>query len=868
MTPTVHLLLFPVLLAVAAGKGLEDKKGPLESKALDVPEGTPVPYAIFQFKASHPGVTGFRLTGEGGEDIMISDDGWLYLDQALDWARNDHYILVVEALADSEVVEGPVTVTINVLDINNHAPSFNQTDYTAVVRERSPAGTPFTRVFASDLDDPETPNAHLRYSLVSQIPNRENTLLFQIDPVTGQISTTAEGERMLQARVGMIGRGDGLVSDAVKRKFDEFCSPTNDIPYENNPFYSCVVKAETKRRNYEEPDFTLRVRVQDLAGASENALSAIANVHIAVQQNLWVSPGQITIKEHLATSYPMVIAKVQSNDHNAIYRLVQKERTPGFPFIITMDGEIQLTEELDREEKDMYILVVMAEDKDGKEVDPPMEIHVVVEDVNDNPPICENEETLFEVQEDEPVGSPIGDLLAHDADEPGTANSLITYTIMSQSPSNAFAIDSVSGRIQALRSLQRKDATQYLLTVGVSDAGFSTQCKVLIKVIDVNNELPLFEKTDYGRQVLAEDTPLGQTVLTLKATDADNADDPNSGSSRIEFHISAGNDDGVFRVETDGDGEARLVLAKPLDFEASSSYTLQIDARNPEPLMKGLEYDARSSASVSVSVGDVDEPPEFGLDILDVTVPENTSVGATLLTVEAKDPEGKELSFKMEGDVQGWLEINAATGEIKTKAKLDREVLEAFKVTVTAFEKGNSEMSSEREVSVRLLDINDNVPKLTETQAFICVQKPQPVVLRAHDADSEPFSQPFTFTLAAGKKSPNWGLTTIDGSSASLTMKKPPHEDKTFLLPINIKDNAGMGVTHKFEVRVCNCTSLGYCYMEPGTHAFKYGLGATVGILGGILGSIVVLFIYYVNRIKKRDLKRKKNAEDGEPILK
>ena len=42
----------------------------------------------------------------------------------------------------------------------------------------------------------------------------------------------------------------------------------------------------------------------------------------------------------------------------------------------------------------------------------------------------------------------------------------------------------------------------------------------------------------------------------------------------------------------------------------------------------------------------------------------------------------------MEGDVQGWLEIDAATGEIKTKAKLDREVLEAFKVTVTAFEKG------------------------------------------------------------------------------------------------------------------------------------------------------------------------------------
>lgn len=51
-----------------------------------------------------------------------------------------------------------------------------------------------------------------------------------------------------------------------------------------------------------------------------------------------------------------------------------------------------------------YILVVRATDDHGKEVDPPMEIHVLVEDVNDNAPLCENEESVFEVQEDEPVG--------------------------------------------------------------------------------------------------------------------------------------------------------------------------------------------------------------------------------------------------------------------------------------------------------------------------------------------------------------------------------------------------------------------------------------------------------------------------------
>lgn len=85
------------------------------------------------------------------------------------------------------------------------------------------------------------------------------------------------------------------------------------------------------------------------------------------------------------------------------------------------------------------------------------------------------------------------------------------------------------------------------------------------------------------------------------------------------------------------------VAWQPLDFEASPTYRLQIDARNPEPLTKGLQYGSESSAFISVSLTDVDEVPEFSLDILDVVVPENITQGSVLLTVEAKDPEGKEI---------------------------------------------------------------------------------------------------------------------------------------------------------------------------------------------------------------------------------
>ncbi|XP_061675972.1 cadherin-17 isoform X2 [Syngnathoides biaculeatus] len=850
MTPVAHLCLLALLLSSVGGSSLDAKKVPFENVVLEVQEATPVPYALCQFQVSHPGVDAFRLNGEGSDAIKISADGWLYLDKPLDWSPNDNYLVAVEALAHDEVAEGPIYVTLNVLDVNNHAPYFNQSYYTAVVREKTPAGVPFARVFALDQDDPNTPNAQLTYSLVSQIPNRHNTALFQVDPETGEISASKEGEHEIEARA-TIRFDDG--DNALMARFKDYC-PSPSVPYEENPFFTCVERAETRRRNLdplEDPDYTLIVKVQDMGGASETALSGNARVHIAVQPNLWVSPGTITIQEHLEENYPQVIAKVQSNEPGAIYRLVQKDRELRFPFQITQDGEILLTEELDREEKDMYILAVMAEDEDENQMEPPLEIQVVVEDVNDNAPECAQDETVLEVQEDEPVGSAIGQLDVHDADEAETLNALLTYAIVSQRPSTspeAFAVDAASGRIQALRLLRRRDQQVYSLDVRVSDPAYSVICKVVIKVIDVNNEVPVFEQNDYGSLTVAEDAAVGQTLLSVRASDADDAD---TGSSFVEFHISAGDDDQAFAVETDGKGVGHVVIAKPLDFESSPSYKLKIDARNPEPLTSGLEYGPESSAFVSVSVDDVDEAPEFGPDVSDVAVAENVTGGAVLLTVEARDPEGKDIRFKLEGDAAGWLEIDEATGQIRTKDKLDRETMETFDVTVTAYEKDNPDKFNQRVVSVRLLDVNDNSPKLTETHAFMCLQKPEEVFLRAQDRDAAPFSEPFTFAFAHGKKSHNWELQTVDGATAKLILKKTPTEDRTFSLNINIKDNAGMGVTQSFEVQVCTCTELGYCYVAPAEHDFKYGPGLTIGILVGVLGFCVLAFIVAAKRSKK-----------------
>lgn len=63
-------------------------------------------------------------------------------------------------------------------------------------------------------------------------------------------------------------------------------------------------------------------------------------------------------------------------------------------------------------------------------------------------------------------------MVAHDADQEGTLNSQLTYSIQSQIPPSeapTFSIDTASGTIQSLRSLQRKEQQMYNLMVKVSD---------------------------------------------------------------------------------------------------------------------------------------------------------------------------------------------------------------------------------------------------------------------------------------------------------------------------------------------------------------------------------------------------------------
>ncbi|NWZ39397.1 CAD17 protein, partial [Brachypodius atriceps] len=731
--------------------------GPLKAMDFSVQEGGG-PRILHQFTLEPPAVS-FRMSGEKAGIIDIEPKtGILYINGSLDWETKQVHKLQVESLDESgNVVNGPYAVTINVEDINDNPPEFDQPRYFGVVRQNSRPGKPFMYIHATDRDDPTTPHAQLSYSILHHFPKPYEEMLFQIDNVTGEISPSRTGS-----------------------------------------YYLDPQKQDT---------FTLVVSVKDMAGKTANAFTSSVDVIISVMESLWKAPPTIYIKENSTQVHPVNISRVQSNEPGAIYELFEKEKLPRLPFSVSENGVIYVTEPLDREEKDTYTFFVVSKDNTGELVDKPLQIHVIVEDINDNPPVCQQDLTIVEVQENEIGGSNIGTVLATDADEKNTLNSRLRFQIQSQEPgypsNNLFYIQQDTGTLQLTgRSLNKRDSAKYFLKVLVTDSKYETICNVEVHVIDINDQIPIFEKSDYDSVTVAENIPIGTVILEIQATDGD---EPDTGSSLILYQVKEGDPNNTFIIETDSETNRGFVkINKALDFETTPVYNLVINATNPEPLVSNVQYNSSSLTTFKVFVTNVEEPPVFLNPVYRTEVSEDIPVSTLVMTVKAYDPEGDS--------VQGKYAQCLACGKILF---LQKSYLLVEGGCVVGY---NAAQKSKAFLVLHLSDVNDNPPQIaTDYPTFFCypVSGGERALIQATDADEQFFYSKFTFSLADEMNARNnWEISKVNATHAHLSPKHGNFEEKTYEVPIILNDNGKPPLENKVnhKVSICKCSSENSCF--------------------------------------------------------
>ncbi|XP_013921052.1 PREDICTED: cadherin-17-like [Thamnophis sirtalis] len=784
--------------------------GPLEDKVFYVEEGKGGPQYLYMFTFQPPTYS-VKLIGET-DDIIDVKGGVLTVSGVLDWEHKTQYRLQLEGLdQNSKRVQGPYSIIINVVDINDNPPEFSKTEYIGEVREHSRPGKPFMYVTAFDRDDPSTLHAQLIYSIVHQFPRLPGTdMYFQIDNVTGAISTTAAGKTSLDSTKGNA--------------------------------------------------FLLVVRAKDMAGQYINSFSHEADVKITVLENLWKSPPEVFLQENSTKPHPMIITHVQWNDPYATYKIQEKEKH-SIPFTVDQNGTVYVTKPLDREEKDYYSFYIFANDEEGNMLAKPVNVSVRVVDINDNPPVCNEILTKFEVQENEDVGNLIGIVVASDNDEKGSLNSRLKFSLMDQTPKipqdNLFRIELGTGSVHLLKSeLNRQVVQNYYLQVNVTDPVFSTICEVQIHVIDINDKIPIFEKSDYGTVIVAEDQKKGYRIFEIKATDADEV---GTGSSQIIYTITKGDPNNSFTILTDPDTNiGAIIINKDLDFETNSVYNLTINATNPEPLVAGIKYTSNSSTFLRIHVTDVEEPPVFLRPSYIVAIYENVTIGTSVTTVKAFDPEGYTIKYSLKKTRENWLKIDPDSGQIYTAALLDYEQNRTYIEEIVATEQSGVLKSSVAQLILHLTDVNDNPPYLVNEIVSLChpLQGDKSAKFEVADLDSD--IPNFTYSLA-GKYEDNWIISKVDSKHGSITPKNLKLEQNVYDVLVRINDNGRppMKDVVTLKVNVCRCVS-DRCYVEIDNPNPSPTVGATIGILVGVLLVIgIILGFVFLH------LKRKKENEQN-----
>ncbi|XP_007957548.1 protocadherin alpha-4-like, partial [Orycteropus afer afer] len=311
------------------------------------------------------------------DDVRVKRLG-LVLRKLLDREEVPELFLVLTATdAGKPELTGTVQLHVTVLDANDNAPSFDKTLYTVKLPENVSNGTLVTKLNASDLDDGS--NGDITYSFSTDIsPNVKSK--FHIDPITGEI--TVKGHIDFEER---------KVYEILVEGIDKGQFPLSG---------HCTVMVEVEDTNDNAPD--LEFKSLSLPIREDAPLGTVIAL-ISVSDHDSSANGQVTCS--LSPHLPFKLVSTFKN----YYSLV-------------------LDSALDRESMSEYALVVTVRDWGSPSLSSTASLSVEVADVNDNAPAFAQPEYTVFVKENNPPGSHIFTVSAHDAD--AQENALVSYSLV------------------------------------------------------------------------------------------------------------------------------------------------------------------------------------------------------------------------------------------------------------------------------------------------------------------------------------------------------------------------------------------------------------------------------------------------------
>ncbi|XP_077464607.1 protocadherin alpha-C2-like isoform X1 [Stigmatopora argus] len=234
--------------------------------------------------------------------------------------------------------------------------------------------------------------------------------------------------------------------------------------------------------------------------------------------------------------------------------------------------------------------------------------------------------------------------------------------------------------------------------------------RVKVDIADVNDNAPRFPQSEYFLEV-------SESAVAGSKFHVEAALDPDDGSNSVHrYHLDPNRHLSLDSVKPPANNKhIELILKKPYDREQMPSDGLVLTA------VDGGTPQRSGTAKIHVRVLDAnDNAPAFDRSVYRVKVYENSALGTPLIRLNATDadegPNGDVFysfgSYTPER-VRRMFSLDADTGEITAKKALDREEASSYEMYVQATDKGPAAVPAHCKVVVEVLDLNDNVPKVT-----------------------------------------------------------------------------------------------------------------------------------------------------------
>ncbi|XP_042275333.1 protocadherin beta-15-like [Thunnus maccoyii] len=495
--------------------------------------------------------------------------GELVLDKELDREDKKEVTLLLTAFdGGSPQRSGTVVIHVTVLDANDNVPVFSQTVYKASLPENSPLDTVVITVSATDADEGVNGEVIYGFDHVS-----DENQIFSLNPKTGEVKVAGS------------------------------------IDYEKESSYEMQISAKDGLglASYA----TLIIEVTDI---NDNApviyLKSLTN---PIPEN--VSPG---------TEVGIINVQDRDSENNRQVRCSIQQNVP-FKLVPSIKNYYSLvtTGQLDRELVSDYNITITATDEGSPPLSSSKTVQLSVADINDNPPVFEEQSYSAYVTENNKPGSTLCSVTARDPDwrQNGTViYSLLPGEVNGAPVSSYVSVNGDTGVIHAVRSFDYEQFRSFKVHVMARDNGsppLSSNVTVSVFISDVNDNSPqILYPAPEGNSFMTELVPKaahgGSLVSKVIAVDADSGQ-----NAWLSYHIVKSTDPGLFSIglhsgeirtqrdisESDSMKQNLIVSVKdngqPSLSATCSMYLLISDNLAEVPELKDISYDEKNSKLTS-----------------------------------------------------------------------------------------------------------------------------------------------------------------------------------------------------------------------------------------------------------------------------